>query len=357
MATTATTTVPVTASAPATTTPSFHFEFCYILMLPYDSSVDDGQIITAPVPKDAPYFYELDIQYRKLPAVEKTIDAVRVKVQPQVLNHEVWVAECFYSVSDPLDDSAILRKQTINAGLRALFIKENNYDGPLIEEYTVLLISGLTDTPDDFVQANRTFFAQLLRRLDRVPDDGQIRQILQSQTRYAGDDVTIVDWEGALVISPGADFHTEIDLFKIGNYHLLKYRLVDEQIDEQLLQLRGLIGRKFSWFSNKRETLQKVVENRIGLMLDFENTDQSILLIGDWYPAQLYRIIFDEFYIEEWKAIVSNKLENLSSIAEVSQQNLTLSWERLLDFIQLIGWLVVLIGYIFLFLHDAKIVQ
>ena len=325
-------------------------------MMPYDPSLDDGQIVTAPVPKDAPYFYELDIQYRKLPAVEKQIDGVRIRVQPQVLNHEVWVAECFYSLPDPLEDSAIMRKQTINAGLRTLFVAENHYTGLLIEEYTALLISGISGTLEDFLLDNRVFFAQLLRRLDRVPDDGQVQQILQSQTRYAGDDVTIVDWEGALVISPGADFHTEIDLFKIGNYHLLKYRLVDEQIDEQLLQLRSLIGRKFSWFSNKRETLQKVVDNRIGLMLDFENTDQSILLIGDWYPAQLYRIIFDEFYIEEWKAIVSTKLENLSSIAEVSQQNLTLSWSRLFDFIQLIGWLIVLIGYIFLFLHDAKVI-
>ena len=352
-----TTQMPAPASTTATAVAPFRFSFCYILMIPYDSSIDDGQVITAPVPKDAPYFYELDIQYRKLPAVEKQIDGVRVKVQPQVLNHQVWVAECVYSLDDPLDDSAIQRKQKINAGLRTLFLKENHYDGPLIEEYTVLLISGITDTPDNFVQNNRIFFAQLLRRLDRVPDDGQVQQILQSQTRYAGDDVTVVDWEGALVISPGADFHTEIDLFKIGNYHLLKYRLVDEQIDEQLLQLRGLLGRKFSWFSNKRETLQKVVDNRIGLMLDFENTDQSILLIGDWYPAQLYRIIFDEFYIEEWKAIVSNKIDNLSSIAEVSQQNLTLSWSRLLDVIQLVGWFVVLVGYLFLFLRDAKIIQ
>jgi hypothetical protein len=180
---------------------------------------------------------------------------------------------------------------------------------------------------------------------------------LQSRTRYSAEDLTIIDWEGGLIISPNADFRTEIDLLKIGNYHLLKYRLVDEQIDSLLQELRVLVGKSFSWFSNKREILQKVVDNRLGLMLDFENTDQSILLIGDWYSAQLYRVIFDEFYIDEWKNIVSGKLENLSSITESVQENLTISWSRLLDLIQLAGWFLVLLGYVFLFLRDAKVIK
>jgi hypothetical protein len=263
--------------------------------------------------------------------------------------------QCYYILNGPLDETAIQLKETVNTTLRQDFLKQSGYQGPLIEEFTILLVSGLQGLPDDFVSANILILARLLRASERLHDTAQIQQIFQSQTKYGVEDLTIVDWEGALVISPGADFQTEIDLLKIGNYHLLKYRLVDEQIDLQLKQLRVLVGRSHSWFSNRRETLQKVVDSRLSLLLDFENTDQSILLIGDWYPAQLYRIIFDEFYIDEWKAIVGNKLEILSSIVEVVQQNLTLSWRRVLDLIQIVGWLIILTGYMLLFLRDAKL--
>ena len=36
--------------------------------------------------------------------------------------------------------------------------------------------------------------------------------------------------------------------------------------------------------------------------LDFEKINQGLLLIGDWYTAKLYRIIYEEFYLDEWAA-------------------------------------------------------
>jgi hypothetical protein len=338
------------------TTIPHRLDFCYMIMQPYEPWVDHGESINAPLPKDAPYFYELDISFRHLKTAEKSIRGVNVQIQTQVLNDEIWVAECQYTLQGFLNEPVHRFKQAINATLRQSLLEETNYRGSLIEEYTILLISNLNESPDTFVETYQSVLAQLLRSPDRPLDTEQIQLILQSRTRYAADDLTIVDWEGALVISKAADFRTEIDLLKIGNYQLLKYRMVDEQIDRQLQQMRALIGRRLSWFSNQRETLHTIVDNRLRLLLDFETTDQSLLLIGDWYSAQLYRIIFDEFYIDEWKGIVSKKLENLSSIAEVIQANLTLSWSRLLDIFQLVGWMVLLFGYLYLYLKETKLI-
>ena len=55
--------------------------------------------------------------------------------------------------------------------------------------------------------------------------------------------------------------------------------------------------------------LRQVVEQRLALMLDFEKINQGLLLIGDWYTAKLYRIIYDEFYLDEWAATIKGKLE------------------------------------------------
>src|SRR5579864_4013390 len=221
----------------------YKFECCYILMLPFNPLIDLGQAVTAPIPKDAPYFFELNIQFRKLQPVQKQVGQVPVRVLGQVLNNEIWVAECYYTLNGPLDDAAIQLKHTINEALRKEFVKEVQYQGSLIEEYTILLVDGIQGSPDDFVSANSVILARFLRESARLLDTQQIQQILQSRTRYGIEDLTIVDWESALVMSPHADFQTEIDLLKIGNYHLLKYRLVDEQIDQQLKQLRVLVGR------------------------------------------------------------------------------------------------------------------
>ena len=48
-----------------------------------------------------------------------------------------------------------------------------------------------------------------------------------------------------------------------------------------------------------------------------------------------------------------NKLDNLERIVETVQQNFALSFEALMDRLQLIGWVVLLIGYLYLYLLDA----
>src|SRR5579859_6204349 len=225
----------------------YKFECCYILMLPFNPLVDLGQAVTAPVPKDAPYFYELDIQFRKLQPVQKQIAQVNVEVRGHVLNDEIWVAECYYTLAGPLAEATIRLKETVNTELRKELLAETRYKGPLVEEYSILLVSGVQGLPDDFVNANKLTLARLMRESERTHNDEQIKQIMQSRARYGLEDLTIVDWEGALVISPTADFQTEIDLLVIGNYHLWKYRQVDEQIDSLLKQIRALVGRSFSW--------------------------------------------------------------------------------------------------------------
>jgi hypothetical protein len=88
-------------------------------------------------------------------------------------------------------------------------------------------------------------------------------------------------------------------------------------------------------------------------MLDFERTDQNLLLIGDWYTAQLYTAIRDEFYLEEWKNSIRSKLDNLENIVETIQENFALSLETLMDRLQMVGWVLLLVGYIYLFFLDA----
>ncbi len=336
---------------------------CYLLMQPSTpspestESTNHGEATPTTLPKDAPYFFDLDIEYHAIRDVELVVQDVTVRIQTQSFNDEVRVAECLYALDLTLDDDILARKQAIHHALRQDFKVALNTSDSLLEEYTILLISDVEGSPDELVETYQAVLAETLRSTTLPLKGEQMDQILKSRTRYGSDDLIIVDWEGAAVISKSADFRTEIELLKIGNYQLLKYRMIDRQIDLQLQQIRAVIQGPIRWVSGPRERLRKVVDSRLQLLLDFEATDQSLLLIGDWYTSQLYRIISIEFYMDEWKRIVRNKLDNLTSITDVVSQRLTFSWSRLLDIVQIVGWLFLLIGYIFIFLRDIKIIR
>ena len=87
-----------------------------------------------------------------------------------------------------------------------------------------------------------------------------------------------------------------------------------------------------SFFINKRRpratrgAVRKIIEHRLEVMLDFERTEQNLLLIGDWYTAKLYESIHNEFYLKDWKESVQTKLDNLENIVETIQENFALSF-------------------------------
>jgi hypothetical protein len=78
-----------------------------------------------------------------------------------------------------------------------------------------------------------------------------------------------------------------------------------------------------------------------------------MLLIGDWYTSKLYGAIQSELYLKDWKESLKAKLDNLENIVETIKDNFTMSFETLMDRLQMLGWVILLIGYIYLYILDA----
>lgn len=131
--------------------------------------------------------------------------------------------------------------------------------------------------------------------------------------------------------------------------------MLDREIENSLKTVYGVVeSKKKGWFVNQNSLIYEQVKQRLNLILIFEKIEQSLLLIGDWYSAQLYKIITDEFYIDDWKNTVKSKLDSLREIQDTVTQNLTFSWSRIVDQFQFWGWLILLIGYFVLFYLDIK---
>ena len=328
-------------------------EICYLIAFP------DTEYKVAPVKesikglKDAPYFQPVDIDLVSLGDETVLIEGHAVAVVRHQYDEYVQMIEARFTLKDPFDPSTLLERGKIEDALKSKYVPVENRQSGMFEEYTILLVDEVRQAPDKWIDRYALDISRFIRSQRDTFDKNEISEILMSRTRYSDTELTLVDWEGAVIIAPNADYESDIVLLKIGNYQLLRYRMLDHSIENLLDKI------KESFFGNRRRPratrglIRQIAEHKLEVMLDFERTEQTLLLIGDWYTAKLYEAIQSEFYLKDWKESVRAKLDNLESIMQTIKDNLSVSWENLMDQIQLMLWMLMLIGYLYLYFLDA----
>ena len=334
--------------------PTINAQICYLLCFPDPTEKTSEPSEQIQGLKDAPYFQPVDISVRTLEQAQIQAGGVNVSVSRQRYDDRIQVIECKFLLEDVLSLAAIQKRERIEDDLLLQLIPEELLNNGLFEEYIVLMISSV-DTTDEFVDSNAQGLAHFLRSQKEALVEAEVEEILASRLRYSKDDLTIVDWDGTIIIAPDGDFQSDIELLKIGNYQLLRYRTLDRDVENNLRD----IAEKFYKDPKRalragptRGRMQRIVQQRLELMFDFEHTDQNLLLIGDWYTAKLYEMIRSELYLDHWKDAVHAKLDNMESIISTIQENFSLSWSAIMDLIQLIGWIILLVGYFVMFFID-----
>jgi len=328
-------------------------EICYLIAFP---DIDDGKnpsLEKFKGLKDAPYFQPIDIELVTLGEETVLIEGHAVQVMRQRYDGRVQMVECHFGLKDPFAVSVLQERTKIQSALQSKFIPTSYRESGLFEEYTMLLVEEVKSSPDKWIEKNALKLTRFIRSQREVFDKPEMDDILSSRLRYSAQELTLVDWEGAVIIAPNADFQSDIALLKIGNYQLLRYRMLDESIEKMLDKLNE------AFFQNKRRVrptrgmLRQIAEHKLEVMLDFERAEQYMLLIGDWYTSKLYETIQSELYLKDWKESLKAKLDNLENIVETIKDNFSMSFETLMDRLQLVGWVVLLIGYIYLYFLDA----
>lgn len=336
--------------------PTIDADICFLLIYPYQAKEGETAVATGHSLKRAPYFQPVDVDVRVMNAGAVQIEGTHVSLQPQVYDELVSAVECRFSLPDALSVEGHARVQRAKEALVELLVPQSYRQTEMWEEYLLLLLPGVAGTPEGFVTMHDQALARFLRSERGLFSRDDVESILGSRMHYTAHDLTIVDWEGGIVIAADGDYQSDIEVIKIANYQLLRYRMLDKRIEERLRTIRKLFDgrrRKTLLPAQPRRTVQQIIQEKLTLLLDFERIDQDLLMIGDWYTAELYRMVIDEFYLDEWKDNVKAKLGNLESIVQTVQDNFTVSWSYFLDMVQLVGWLLLLLGYIYLFYLDS----
>jgi hypothetical protein len=332
-------------------------EITYLLAFPYSDETRSKSAEQFQALKDAPYFQPIDIELVTLGEETILIEGHAVLVTRQQYDGRVQMVECHFDLKDPFAVSVLQERAKIEKTLQSRFIPLQFRESGLYEEYTILLVEQAKPSPDQWIEKNAVKLANFIRSQREVFDPKEIEDIFISRTRYSAKELTLVDWEGAVIITPTGDFQSDIALLKIGNYQLLRYRMLDASIETMLDKINE------AFFLNKRRPrpargmLRQIAEHRLEVMLDFERAEQNLLLIGDWYTAKLYEAIQSEFYLKDWKESLKAKLDNLENIVQTIKDNFSLSLESIWGRVELFGWMIMLIGYAILFLSDMGIIK
>lgn len=262
---------------------------------------------------------------------------------------DTLLAELSFDVPDIFEEGVLeIKERAIDFCIDAIKKRGGKNIEEFGEEYTVYVVSEYVGDPENFL--NRDRLAALLKSEKVKLDPHEVDYTLASQLKYENDDLVIVDWDGAFIFYSGGEYEPALKLFELANTQLLRYRLLDREIDSRLqhavkLVKRAPAGGRLAQARVLREAFQQIIGIRAESISEFQTLERDVKLIGDWYQARLYDLLSKKFRLDGWRRGIQDKLESLEDIYSIASENLGMSRNKVLELIQIFGFFVLQIGW------------
>ena len=212
----------------------------------------------------------------------------------------------------------------------------------MVEDYLIFQLDRLPRgmRPGDLWQSlSRDAVARLLRGVDQPLAAEEVEDAIGLRLSWAPDDLTIVDWNAALVCDPDPE-ETRV-LLEFANVQLLELRHLDRELDEVVEQAYAALGRgRRTWWHALRPPV--MASRRLGqLQVDsavlFERVSSAVKLVGDRFLGRVYLAASQRFHFAEWDQSIARKL----AVTEGIYQKLSdrVSARRL----EVLEWIVILL--------------
>ena len=306
--------------------------------------------------RSAPHYFEAAIPSQFVVGSEKqAIKDREIEFQIKSYPPDILIVEASADIENIFFEDALDLK---DAMLEACYtiLDKNGGKKESAEEYSIWAISGYSAEPEQFFQW-KDKIAGFLKSEKLALDEKEVAQTLEAQLKYAKNDLVIVDWDGAFIFDPEADFASTVELLELANFQLLKYRLLDSGLDERLSRVAKIFKRfpKQKFFllgrGEVRGALQDIIKIRSTSVFEFQAVERDIKLIGDWYSARLYELAAKKFKLGEWRDQIKEKLDAMEDIYSIASERFSWSPER----IELVGWFILLAGWAVLLAFDLWI--
>src|SRR4029079_2183756 len=175
------------------------------------------------------------------------------------------------------------------------------------EAYTVFCINaplisedGTNITTEDWLLAHRREVASLLTQendiyhLSRQEADESTGRYLS----YYENDLTVVDWDAALVVEEPQNFNETLYVRELANLQLAELEAYDRILDDSMERsYRDLSDRRRR---GSKHVMRELREIRIDLARFSDELSNITKFFGDWHLARIYENISARFHLADW---------------------------------------------------------
>ncbi len=222
----------------------------------------------------------------------------------------------------------------------------------LVEDYLIIQLDEAgPEGATAFCDAHAAEVTQILRAEAGRVSIEEIRDATQARISFAPSDITIVDWNAALVLGPEPDEVRTV--LEIANVQLLEMRYLDRELDQALERTFGVLSRRGGWRSVWPAALAADLQEMAELQLEstrlLERVTNALKFFGEEYLARIYRLVERRFHLAEWDAGISRKLATVESLYQkLADRTATRRME-------LLEWVVILLIALELVLSLARL--
>ena len=232
--------------------------------------------------------------------------------------------EQLLAVSEELYDNELLlsdSRQRVERLLQVIGDAANQaHPSPVVEDYVIFHVQSFAQPLDLnlFSVSHARQIAQILRAERQPLSDQEVEDALSARISYGLDDITIIDWNGALIVDrEGEDVRSVLEF---ANVELLEMRYLDQKLDralnqafESLSKTTLSLPRLLGYYG---ADLRRVAELQVDNAILFEGVNNTLKLLGDQYLARVYRMANRRFHLNDWDESILRKLQTLESIYE-----------------------------------------
>jgi hypothetical protein len=290
-------------------------------------------------PRDVRFYRPLTLE---LAEEEIETNAGRLRLRPIVKIFEVGAISITYKVpfeaatlgelipfhqlaargGDELHAKAEKLCRQVTENLRPFLTKPNEERRPA-EPYTIFAIETIEGVPaggvPEWSNTNRTEIAALLLE-EAVPErlaEDQVRESWRHAFSYTSGDMTIVDWDAALVVDQSGYFDDVAYMLELANLQLEEFQVLDDRLDAFFTRAYDDLER---YYAVKRllPTPEKILRALRAIRMDITKMSEEVgnitKFVGDWYLARVYLACRDRFHLGQWEASVDKKVSQLDGL-------------------------------------------
>ena len=184
--------------------------------------------------------------------------------------------------------------------------------------------------------------AQILRAEQQVLSEQETGDSLACCITYGLDDITLIDWNAAMIFDRDADDVCAV--LEFANVELLELRFLDYQLDASLDRSYELTWRPRTisrWLPGRTSRrIRQISRMQLEGAILFERVSNAPKLLGDQFLARVYRLAAQRFHVSEWNAGILRKLDTIEDFYQ--QVHSRAAGQRL----ELLEWVIIILIFI-----------